>query len=78
MKNYKLKIKEHIKKLSFHLHKVEEALAETMNASNYLEEDNIDEAKIVDILLADKSTVDEYEEYGKELGFRKATAEETT
>ena len=61
--------------VQFQLQESEETLAETMKEVMCLEEDNNDKAKIVDSLLADRSTVDEYEEDGEELGFWNANEE---
>ena len=58
------------------LQESEQTLAETMREVICLEEDNRDKAKIVDRLLSERSTVDEYEEDGEETGFWNATNDE--
>ena len=60
------------------LQECEVTLAETMKEVMCLEEDNNDKAKIVDRLLAERSTVGDYEEDGEEQGFWDANDETNT
>ena len=64
--------------VQFQLKECEETLAETMKEVICLEEDNNDKAKVVDNLLAERSTVDQYEEDGEEIGFWNANEETTS
>ena len=71
-------IKATLYEVQLQLQEAEETLAETMSEVTCLEEDNRDKAKMVDSLLAERSTVDEYDEDSEELGFWNAANEETT
>ena len=64
--------------VQFQLEESEQKLAETMREVICLDEDNRDKAKIVDSLLAERSTVDEYDEDGEELGYWNPNNDETT
>ena len=69
-------IKSTLYEVQFQLQEAEETIAQTMNEVIWLEEDNRDKSKMVDSLLAERSTVDLYEEDGEELGFWNAANEE--
>ena len=63
--------------LQTQLEEAEQTIANTMKENLRINEDNDDKAKIIDRLLDERSTVDQYDEDGEELGFWKPNEEES-